>query len=93
AGLPQKAEAAEGRRELPLDDVLIRVLCTLLKGGDPGPLLKAHHILPSIAADTVNEALFDEIGDNAVLCGEDGLSLEEDYTSDLELLLGGYLND
>ena len=45
--------------------------------------------MPSIAADTINEELFDEIGDVAVLCENDELSLVEDYREDIAHLLGG----
>ena len=48
--------------------------------------------MPSIAADTVNEALFDEIGDNVLECDGDTLTLVEDYRDDVLDLLGGKTN-
>ena len=45
--------------------------------------------MPSILADTINEALFDEIGDTVLLCENDDLSLVEDYRDELTQLLGG----
>ena len=48
--------------------------------------------MPSIAADAVNEAFFDEIGDTVVLCEGDALVLVEDYMEDIQRLLGGNTN-
>ena len=45
--------------------------------------------MPSIVADTINEALFDEIGDTVLSCEDDRLSLVEDYCDDLAQILGG----
>ena len=82
----------EEQADIPLDPVQIRILCALLHGESVDGLLKENHLMPSIAADFINEALFDEIGDTVLLCEDDRLSLAEDYTEDLEQLLGGYLN-
>ena len=46
--------------------------------------------MPSIIADAVNEALFDEIGDTVLSCDDDRLSLVEDYRDDLTRMLGGF---
>ena len=45
--------------------------------------------MPSIAADTINEVLYDEIGDTVVDCENDRLFIIEDYREDIEHLLGG----
>ena len=45
--------------------------------------------MPSIAADTINEALFDMVGDTVLLCEDDRLSLVEDYIEDVLEILGG----
>ena len=45
--------------------------------------------MPSVAADAINEVLYDELGDVAVLCEDDTLSLVEDYEEDILQLLGG----
>ena len=42
-----------------------------------------------MTADIINEALFDEIGDNIIECENDTLSLVEDYRDELIALLGG----
>jgi len=80
-------------RRLSLDEIQLLVLRALLQGDDVSDLLRDRHLMPSIAADLLNEALFDEIGDTAVLCDGDRLSLVEDYREDLERLLGGNDNE
>ena len=75
--------------DLPLDPLQLRVLRALLAGEPAEPMLREAHQMPSIAADELNEALFDEIGDVAVLCEDDTLSLAEDYLEDIAQLLGG----
>ena len=77
---------------LPLDAVQIQVVSALLRGEDPTAILKASRLMPSIAADRINDALFDEIGDTVLLCEDDRLMLVEDYMEDLTQLLGGHSN-
>ncbi|MBQ9644558.1 MAG: hypothetical protein IJV26_11040 [Lachnospiraceae bacterium] len=82
-------EGIDDRQILPgLEAVHVQILHTLLDGGDPAGLMKAQHIMPSIAADTINEAFYDEIGDTVLLCEDDRLLLVDDYTDDLRELLG-----
>ncbi len=85
---PVQGPAPE-RSDLPLDAVQLQILRTLLAGQDPGPLIRANHLMPSIVADAVNEALFDEIGDTVLLCEDDRLLLVDDYIEDLIQILGG----
>ncbi|MBR0161322.1 MAG: TerB N-terminal domain-containing protein [Oscillospiraceae bacterium] len=87
AALPAAEE--EVRPDLPLSALQIRVLRALLRGESAAELLRANYLMPSIAADAINEALFDEIGDTVLACEDDRLSLVEDYREDLEQLLGG----
>ena len=77
---------------LPLNGVQIKLLRTLLRGGDPSDILKAEHLMPSVAADEISEALFDEFGDTVIVCEDDRLSLMEDYIEELEQMLGGNKN-
>lgn len=77
---------------IPLDEVQIRILRVLLEGGDPAGIIREHHLMPSIVADAINEAFFDEIGDTVLLCEGDALALVEDYTEDIRNHLGGTLN-
>ena len=69
------------------EDPHLQILRALLLGEDPSALLREYHLMPSIAADSINEMLFDEIGDNVVSCEDDVLTLVEDYREDLEELL------
>ena len=77
---------------LPLDGVYIRILRALLTIGNASDILKSEHLMPSIAADTINEALYDFIGDMAVICEDNTLIPVEDYIEDLTQLLGGNSN-
>lgn len=84
---------AEGEAsDLPLDHVQIQILQDLLKGQDATKIMKAEHRMPSMTADAINEALFDEIGDTVLLCEDDRLLLVDDYIEELKELLGGTSN-
>jgi hypothetical protein len=74
---------------LPLDPLPLQILRILLRGEPVAPLIRENRLMPSILADTINEALFDEIGDTVLLCENDELSLVEDYREELTQLLGG----
>ena len=84
--LPAPAGTQSG---LPLNDVQIRILRALLEGRDTKEIIREQHLMPSVTADAVNEALFDEFGDTVILCEDDRLLLVDDYTEDLERYLGG----
>ena len=73
--------------ELPLDAVQRQLLRALLRGEPVQEILRDAHLFPSLAADSINEALFDLIGDTALSCEDDVLSVTEDYREDLEKLL------
>jgi DNA-binding phage protein len=77
---------------LPLDPVQVQILRALLEERDAAEILKAHHLMPSMTADAINEALFDEIGDTVLLCEGDQLLLVDDYIEELEQILGGTSN-
>ena len=86
---PAESAAETGAAELPLDGVLLRVLRAVLAGEDAAGILREEHLLPSIAADRINEALYDVFGDTVLLSEEDRLSPAEDYREELERMLGG----
>lgn len=88
ASVPE-AQIADAQTDLPLDALQIRVLRSLLAGKDAAGLLKEEHVMPTIAADAINEALFEAIGDTVVLCDGDTLGLADDYMEELTALLGG----
>ncbi|MBQ9062828.1 MAG: TerB N-terminal domain-containing protein [Eubacterium sp.] len=89
ADLQMPAAPEQKLPDLPLDPVQIHILQTLLQNNSPDTIIRQHHLMPSLVADTINEALFDEIGDAVLVCDEDQLSLVEDYIEDIEELLGG----
>ena len=70
-----------------LDETQLAALRALLAGEDPRPMLRARRVMPSLLADAVNEALFDEFGDTVLDCDGDRLSLVEDYAAELSRLL------
>lgn len=61
-----------------------QVLDLLLTGADPSDYIQSHHLFASIIADSINEKLFDAIGDSVVEETDGGLALIEDYAEDLE---------
>ena len=86
---PEESTPAEAEENLPLDAVQLRILCSLLRGEDAAAILKSNHLMPSMAADAINDALYDEIGDTVLLCEDDKLMLVDDYTEELKEILGG----
>lgn len=77
---------------IPLDPVQAQILHALLAGQDPAEMIRAYHLMPSIVADSINEAFFDELGDTVLLCENDRLLLVDDYREDLERCIGGTNN-
>ena len=59
----------------------------LLAGESPTAFIRENHLMPSVLADAINEAFFDEIGDTVLECEEDKLSLVDDYVEDLKCYL------
>ena len=51
--------------------------------------MQSHHLMPSVAADTINEAFFEETGDSILACDGQTLTLVEDYREDILKILGG----
>ncbi len=86
-------EPEEPLPDIRLDAVHIRILKTILQGDSAAGIIRENHLMPSIAADTINEALFDEIGDTVLFCEDDELFLVEDYTEDLIQLFGGMMHE
>ncbi|MBE5998840.1 MAG: hypothetical protein E7237_04400 [Sarcina sp.] len=66
-----------------LDALHTQILRTLLQDQSVDGLIREQHLMPAIVADTINEALFEEIGDNVLEWDEDHLILIEDYRADL----------
>ena len=72
-----------------LDETLVRVLESAMRGEPAAELIRENHLMPSVVTDAINEALFDEIGDNVLECEGDEITLVDDYREDLERLLEG----
>jgi len=71
-----------------LDAVHTEILRTLLKKGSADEYITAAHLMPSVVADTINAALFDEIGDNVIECNGKTLRIIEDYVEEVAEILG-----
>ena len=67
----------------------LQVLRMLLRGEDPSEVLRDRHRMPSLLADSLNEAFFDRIGDNILEYDGESLFIIEDYREDLLGILGG----
>lgn len=77
------AAPADASRFAALDALHSRILLALLHGESIEAILKAGHLMPSVAADTINEALFDEIGDNVLESDGNTITLIEDYRDEI----------
>ena len=64
------------------------IIMELIAGHSVKEMIKAKFGMPEIYADSINEALYDEIGDNVVECVDGDLILIEDYIDDLAGLMG-----
>ncbi|MBQ2640972.1 MAG: hypothetical protein IJG15_03125, partial [Lachnospiraceae bacterium] len=85
-------EDMPGNRQAPiiegLDNLHTQILCALIHGESVATLIRENRLMSSMVADTINEALYDEIGDIVLECDGDSLTIVEDYLEDLEELTG-----
>ncbi len=72
-----------------LDALHTQILMALSQGKPIDTYMSANHLMPSVVADTINEALFDEIGDNVLECDGNSIMVIEDYREDILQMLGG----
>ena len=72
-----------------LDAQHLQILLKLLHGESAAELIQNARLMPAVAADTINEAFYDEIGDSVVEYDGSALTLVEDYREDLTRILGG----
>lgn len=70
-----------------LDETQIEILRALLDGKSAAGIIAAKHGMPEICADAINEAFFEEIGDNVVECDGKDIVLVVDYREDVERFL------
>lgn len=74
--------------EIPeLDDVHAQILLSVMHGESVAGLIREKALMPSVVTDSINEAFFDEVGDNVLTCEGDEITLVEDYREDLESIL------
>lgn len=90
--LKEQAPPADSQMDSPpaagLDPLHVRILRAILAGQPVQPLIESSRILPSVAADTINEALLDVVGDNVIETEGDRLMIVDDYRSDILNVLG-----
>ena len=86
---PEAEEAPAVLPDIPLNELQVRILRTLLRGGSADALLRDSHQMASVFADGINEALFDMFGDTVLACEDDRLSIVEDYREELSRLFEG----
>lgn len=65
----------------------VTILRKLLNGESADDYIKEHHLLASVVADEINEAMFDEIGDSVLECDGRTVTVVDDYREDLAKLL------
>ncbi len=74
---------------IPLSDSQARILMMVLEGKPVRQAIESEHGMAEIYADAINEALFDEIGDNAVECDGQDIVLVEDYREEVVRIMRG----
>ena len=74
---------------LPLDKIQLDILRALLAGNPADGIIRENRLLPSVVADGINEAFFEEIGDSVIEENDGSLALTADYLDDVRRLLGG----
>ena len=72
-----------------LEPGYVQLLLALLRGEPTAPLVQAHKWMPSVVADAINQAFFDDIGDNILECDGAAITLVEDYREEILEMLGG----
>ena len=83
------APEISGAPAVPLDGIQLKMLRALLAGESADGIIREHRLLPSVAADGINEAFFEAIGDSIVEESNGSLTLMDDYADDVSRLLGG----
>ena len=89
AGEETAAEERETGCTAALNERQILILSSLLRGEPVSGELRSWNEMAEVFADALNEALFDELGDTAVECDGENITLVEDYREDIARILGG----
>ena len=71
----------------PTDPIETQILRALLTTGDASSIIKANHLMPTIAAEKINEAYYDQFADNIVDCDGETITIVEDYMEELKEIL------
>ena len=72
-----------------LDPVHTAILSALFQAQSVRDIIREHHLMPSVVTDTINEALFDAIGDSVLEYDGVNITVVEDYREELAEILGG----
>ena len=86
---PQQTEEEETAVFTGLDETHLTILKALMRGETADGQIRSAHLMPALVTDTINEAFYDEIGDNILEYDGDRISLIEDYREDIAAILGG----
>lgn len=70
------------------DDINLNILKYIVAGKDYKQLIRLNNMFTSIITDNINEAFFEEIGDNILECEGDEIYLVEDYREDILNIIG-----
>jgi len=72
-----------------LDALHSAILRALVRGEAVRETIQKNHLMPAVVVDTINEALYDEIGDSVLSFDGAEIRMVEDYAEDLAEMLGG----
>ena len=84
----EEPEELSELEEVP-DSAPMRMLDALLAGGDAEAIAREEGLMLSVAADAINEAMMEYIGDSVVDWDGTSLTLVEDYREDLLQIMKG----
>ena len=86
-----RAVETHGRASLPSTDTRAgmpalhtQILRAIITTGDASAIIKANHLMPSVVAEQINEAYYDQFADNIVDCDGETITIVEDYREELE---------
>ena len=70
------------------DDINLKILKYIIAVKDYKQLIKSNNLFTSIITDSINDAFFEDIGDNILECEGDEIYLVEDYREDVLNIIG-----
>ncbi|WP_409021621.1 TerB N-terminal domain-containing protein [Dellaglioa sp. P0083] len=84
----EKIPVIDSEPTLSLSKTQLELLRLLVRGESVTDMIRDMHGMPEVITDTLNETLFDDIGDSALQCDGDTIFLIEDYRDDLIEIIG-----